>query len=94
MRQLSRPLTLALFAAASTALPALMSIDLAPRSRRRMTRTTHALMMGGTGMPTPSSEWMDSIISEYIDPATGGHYAPVVVTTPEALPVDYPSPPV
>ena len=32
---------------------------------------------------------MDSIISEYIDPATGGDYAPVVVTTPEALPVDY-----
>lgn len=48
----------------------------------------NALMMGGTGMPTPSTEWMDSIISEYIDPATGGSYTPVVVTTPEALPVD------
>ncbi len=48
-----------------------------------------ALMMGGTGMPTPSAEWMDSIIGEYIDPATGGDYTPVVVTTPEALPVDY-----
>jgi hypothetical protein len=47
-----------------------------------------ALMMGGTGMPTPSTEWMDSIINEYIDPATGGDYAPVVVTTPANLPVD------
>ncbi len=49
----------------------------------------NALMMGGTGMPTPSAEWMDSIVNDYIDPATGGNYAPVVVTTPEALPVDY-----
>jgi hypothetical protein len=49
----------------------------------------NALMMGGTGMPTPSAEWMDSIVNDYIDPATGGSYSPVVVTTPEALPVDY-----
>jgi hypothetical protein len=48
----------------------------------------NALMMGGTGMPTPSAEWMDSIVNDYIDPATGGNYAPVVVTTPANLPVD------
>ena len=87
MRQLRRPLTLALFAVASTALPALMSMTSLPIAKAD--DPSDALMMGGTGMPTPSAEWMDSIISEYIDPATGGDYAPVVVTTPEALPVDY-----
>ena len=87
MRQLRRPLTLALFAVASTALPALTSMTSLPIAKAD--DPSDALMMGGTGMPTPSAEWMDSIISEYIDPATGGDYAPVVVTTPEALPVDY-----
>jgi hypothetical protein len=47
-----------------------------------------ALMMGGTGMPVPSSEWMDSIISDYIDPATGANYTAQVVPTPANLPVD------
>ena len=87
MRQLRRPLTLALFAVVSTALPALMSTTSLPIAKAD--DPSDALMMGGTGMPTPSAEWMDSIISEYIDPATGSDYVPVVVTTPEALPVDY-----
>lgn len=47
----------------------------------------NALMMGGTGMPTPSTDWVNSMISDYIDPATGNSYAPVVVTTPANLPV-------
>ena len=45
-------------------------------------------MMGGTGMPVPSSEWMDSIIDDYIDPATGASYTAQVVPTPANLPVD------
>ncbi|MGA8328271.1 MAG: PE-PPE domain-containing protein [Mycobacterium sp.] len=49
----------------------------------------NALIMGGTGMPTPGPQWVDSIITDYIDPATGASYNPVVVTTPEALPVDH-----
>ena len=49
----------------------------------------NALIMGGTGMPTPGSEWVDSIITDYVNPATGNSYNPVVVTTPEALPVDH-----
>ena len=49
----------------------------------------NALIMGGTGMPTPGSQWVDSMITDYIDPATGNSYNPVVVTTPEALPVDH-----
>jgi hypothetical protein len=81
-----RPTTLALGAVASAALPVLMSLTVLPIALAD--DPSDALMMGGTGMPTPSVEWMDSIISEYIDPATGGDYAPVVVTTPEALPVD------
>ena len=48
----------------------------------------NALMMGGTGMPVPSSEWMDSIINDYIDPATGADYTAQVVPTPANLPVD------
>ena len=45
----------------------------------------NALMMGGTGMPTPSEFWQDTIITDYIDPATGGNYTPVLVPTPESF---------
>ncbi len=45
----------------------------------------NALMMGGTTMPTPSIEWQDRIITDYIDPATGVNYTPVLVPTPESL---------
>jgi hypothetical protein len=82
MRHLRRSLTLALFT-----LPALTSMLPVARADDP-DDALNALMMGGTGMPTPSTEWMDSIISEYIDPATGGSYTPVVVTTPANLPVD------
>jgi hypothetical protein len=43
-----------------------------------------ALMMGGTGAPTPSIEWQDRIITDYVDPATGGNYSPVLLPTPES----------
>lgn len=43
-----------------------------------------ALMMGGTAMPTPSEFWQDTIITDYIDPATGDSYTPLVVPTPES----------
>jgi hypothetical protein len=45
----------------------------------------NALMMGGTGMPTPSEFWQDTIVADYIDPATGENYTPVMVPTPETL---------
>ncbi len=41
-------------------------------------------MMGGTAMPTPSEFWQDTIITDYIDPATGQNYTPVLVPTPES----------
>jgi hypothetical protein len=44
----------------------------------------NALMMGGSFMPTPSTAWQDTIITDYIDPATGGNYTPVLVPTPES----------
>jgi hypothetical protein len=44
----------------------------------------NALMMGGTAMPTPSAFWQDTIITDYIDPATGQNYTPVLVPTPES----------
>ena len=89
MRHMRRSLMLALFAVVSMTLPALMSMVSVPISKAdNPDDALNALMMGGTGMPTPSTEWMDSIISEYIDPATGGSYTPVVVTTPANLPVD------
>jgi hypothetical protein len=43
-----------------------------------------ALMMGGTGMPTPSEFWQDTLITDYIDPATGANYTPVTLPTPES----------
>jgi PE-PPE domain len=82
MSEARRSLVIALFAFGSVALMSMTSVPVAKAD------DLNALMMGGTGMPTPSTEWMDSIVSEYIDPATGGSYTPVVVTTPEALPVD------
>jgi hypothetical protein len=44
----------------------------------------NALMMGGSFMPTPSEFWQDNIITDYIDPATGDDYTPVLVPTPES----------
>lgn len=44
----------------------------------------NALMMGGTATPTPSEFWQDTIIADYIVPATGQNYAPVLVPTPES----------
>ncbi len=44
----------------------------------------NALMMGGTTMPTPSPHWLDTIVTDYIDPTTGGNYVPVLVPTPES----------
>jgi hypothetical protein len=43
----------------------------------------NALMMGGTAMPTPSEIWQDTIVADYIVPATGQNHAPVLVPTPE-----------
>jgi hypothetical protein len=45
----------------------------------------NALMMGGSGMPTPSEFWQNTIVTDYIDPATGANYAPVLVRTPESF---------
>jgi PE-PPE domain len=44
----------------------------------------NALTMGGTAMPTPSEFWQDTIITDYIDPATGDNYTPLLVPTPES----------
>ena len=45
-----------------------------------------ALMMGGTAMPTPSEYWQDTIVTDYIDTATGDSYTPLVVPTPSRRP--------
>ena len=78
-----------LFALAATPLPALMAIISGPAAKADDPDDAfNALMMGGTGMPVPSSEWMDSIINDYIDPATGASYTAQVVPTPANLPVN------
>ncbi len=82
-RQVGRSLIIALCAAASVTLPAMFSV---PISRAdNSDDSLNALMMGGTTMPTPSIEWQDRIITDYIDPATGENYTPVLVPTPESL---------
>jgi hypothetical protein len=75
--QRSRHLIRALFACA-----ALMSTPVAAADDSA--DPLNALMMGGTGAPTPSIEWQDRIITAYVDPATGGNYTPVLVPTPES----------
>jgi hypothetical protein len=85
-RQVCRSLVIALFACASMLLLALMSMISVPIVRAdNPDDPLNALMMGGTTMPTPSIEWQDRIITDYIDPATGGNYTPVLVPTPESL---------
>jgi PE-PPE domain len=85
-RQGWRSLIIALFAAVSMTLLALMSMLSVAISRAdNPDDALNALMMGGTGMPTPSEFWQNTIITDYIDPATGGNYTPVLVPTPESF---------
>lgn len=78
-----------LFATALTLLAssAIVSATItAPVGRADNTNSSlNALIMGGTGMPTPSQAWQDSIIADYINPATGGDYTRVMVPTPASL---------
>src|SRR5271156_914505 len=74
---------MALLASASMALMSAISVPIARADDVDDPLT--ALMMGGSGMPTPSEFWQDTIITDYIDPATGANYTPVLVPTPESL---------
>jgi hypothetical protein len=74
-----------LFVGASLMVLALISMLSVPTAKADdPDAAMNALMMGGSGMPTPSEFWQNTIISDYIDPATGGTYAPVLVPTPES----------
>jgi PE-PPE domain len=85
-RSVCRSLVLALFAAMSMLLLSLVSMFSVPISRADdPDGALNALMMGGSGMPTPSEFWQGTIITDYIDPATGGNYTPVLVPTPESF---------
>jgi hypothetical protein len=46
-----------------------------------------ALITEGTGNPTPTQDWIDAVISDYVNPATNGSYTGIAVTTPETLPL-------
>ena len=76
-RQAGRSLVLALFATAVMSAPLAQADD--------ADDPLNALMMGGTTAPTPSEFWQDTIVTDYIDPATGANYTPVLVPTPESL---------
>jgi PE-PPE domain len=85
-RQACRSVGIALVAGASMLLLTLMSTTSIAISRAdNPDDALNALMMGGSGMPTPSEFWQDTIITDYIDPATGGNYTPVLVPTPESF---------
>ena len=72
-----RCLTIALFACAAATL-----IPTANARADDSADPLNALMMGATGMPTPSEFWQDTIVTDYIDPATNADYTPVTVATP------------
>jgi hypothetical protein len=76
-RQAGRSLILALLACALMSVPFAQADD--------ADDPLNALMMGGTTAPTPSEFWQDTIVTDYIDPATGANYTPVLVPTPESL---------
>jgi PE-PPE domain len=83
---LDRQVCRSLFVAVSMLLMPLMSMISVPISRADDPNDAlNALMMGGSFMPTPSERWQDAIITDYIDPATGGNYTPVLVPTPESF---------
>ncbi|MGO8966900.1 PE-PPE domain-containing protein [Mycobacterium sp.] len=82
VRQVGRSLGIAKLAGASVALMSMISAALSRADDPD--DPLAALMMGGTTMPTPSEFWQDTIITDYIDPATGGNYSPVLVPTPES----------
>jgi PE-PPE domain len=86
--RLGRPLIIALFAVAPAMLLAMTPMISVPVSwADSPDETLNALMMGGTFQPTPTQQWMDSIIHDYLDPATGASYTGVEVTTPETVPL-------
>ena len=72
-----RYLTITLFACAAATL-----IPTANARADDSADPLNALMMGATGMPTPSEFWQDTIVTDYIDPATNADYTPVTVATP------------
>jgi PE-PPE domain len=85
--EVGRSLIIALLAVASMMLLAVTSMMSGPVSRAdNLDETLNALMMGGTFQPTPTAQWMDSIINDYLDPA-GASYTGVAVTTPETVPL-------
>ena len=85
-RQVSRALGIALLAGAATMVLAMMSTAAAPLSRSDdSVDPLNAFMMGGSFMPSPSEAWQDRIITDYVDPATGDNYTPVLVPTPESF---------
>lgn len=68
-------------AAASAA--AVLAVATTAMSPAVQLTATPALILGGTGTPTPGQDYLDAAISKYIAPALGGSYDPVAVYTPE-----------
>jgi PE-PPE domain len=84
-RRFGQLLIVELLAGASMLL-ALMSTISAPVAKADdPDATLNALMMGGTAQPTPSEFFRDTIIRDYIDPATGHNYTSVLVPTPASI---------
>jgi hypothetical protein len=85
-RQVCRTLTIAVLAGASMMLLALMSLISVPVSRAdNPDDTLNALMMGARVCRLPVWRGRTRSSPTNIDPATGGHYTPVLVPTPESL---------
>jgi hypothetical protein len=84
-RQVCRSVGSALVAGAAMLLGLTSTTSIAISRADNPDDALNALMMGGSGMPTPSEFWQDTIITDYIDPATGGNYTPVLVPTPESF---------
>ena len=83
MRQSSQGFIVMCAALASTAIGSL------PAASADGDTDPTALIMGGTGMPVARADWMNSLLADYIEPATGNSYTPVSVDYPAGLPVDH-----
>jgi PE-PPE domain len=87
-QRLGRFLLIALVAGAPLIPLALRSRVSIPVQLVDDTDPLNALMLGGTFQPTPTAPWMESILNDFVDPATGNSYTSVPVTTPETVPLD------
>ena len=87
VRRTATRMTVSIGAAALVVMATVVSAPVSPVSPdRRLSADSTALIMGGTGVPTPDDYYIDAVKNQYIAPTHPGQDIDyVAVTTPEEL---------